>query len=146
MSSKLYFSICLFLADKVISLCNYWSVNPALDFVAFSHKRPPPVSNQFVLHQNWSVTRELIIVSFSFTGKLSITYPFTSLQQPINSLLAQLDKAATQQYKNNLMSKFNYMAAQNTLNIGNSGSHWPLIFQGSEMIKNLLKSLFLWLQ
>ena len=30
-------------------------------FLDFSRRRPPPVSDHFVLHQGWSVTRELTV-------------------------------------------------------------------------------------
>ena len=44
------------LADKVICLCHWAS------FVDFSHNGPSPISNHFVLHQRWSLRRDLSVI------------------------------------------------------------------------------------
>ena len=56
-------SICLIFASKIITLsCNYVNQFSLSFFLDFSHRRPPPVSDHFVVHQEWSLTRALTVV------------------------------------------------------------------------------------
>ena len=40
------------------------SVQFEVFFLDFSRRRPPPVSDHFVVHQDWSLTRELSVLVF----------------------------------------------------------------------------------
>ena len=57
-----------------MSLCN-WSVNQVYwaYFVDFSHKQPPALSDDFVLHQGWPPTGELT-VSYENTNRQFLCY------------------------------------------------------------------------
>ena len=58
-----------------MTLCNYVNHFSLSFFLDFSHRRPPPVSDHFVVHQGWSLRRELTVcvrrvssVNFSFAN------------------------------------------------------------------------------
>ena len=62
--SNNFASISLILADKVICLC-HWA-----NFFVF------PVSDHFVLHQGWSVTRELTVLFLFIKEGLKVIHEF----------------------------------------------------------------------
>ena len=57
---KVALSICLILAVKAITL--YVHGFSQAYFVDFFRKRPPPVSDHFFVHQEWSLPRELSVL------------------------------------------------------------------------------------
>ena len=66
------FSVCLIFASKIITLCNYVNQFSLSFFLDFSHRRPPPVSDHFVVHQGWSLTRKLTEFTFSRLSKIEV--------------------------------------------------------------------------
>ena len=39
-------------------------------FLDFSHRRPPPISNHFVVNQEWSLTRELTVLGLGMKTRI----------------------------------------------------------------------------
>ena len=66
------FSVCLIFASKIITLCNYVNQFSLSFFLDFSHRRPPPLSDHFVVHQGWSLTRKLTEFTFSRLSKIEV--------------------------------------------------------------------------
>ena len=59
-------SICLILTNKRNNLYNIIIIVISWDpFVDCSRKRPPIVSDQFLMKQEWSLTRELTVIYYN---------------------------------------------------------------------------------
>ena len=70
-------------ACKIITLCNYVNHFSLSFFLDFSHRRPPPVSDHFVEHQGWSLTREvsytMLLLFLMFVTAVCVLFFFTFL-------------------------------------------------------------------
>ena len=80
-------------------------------FLDFSHRRPPPISDHFVVHQGWSLTRELTVVAAEVPTSGDYKLNIESLShQPLHKILmTQPTPPLNEHESHNWTQSLNYM-------------------------------------